>query len=174
MEFQKIKIIETIIALVVYLILRAVSNRFIDKTVDKNLMHKTRGKIIRKAVNLLLILTVLMFILILWGVDQTELAFFIGSVLTVIGIALFAQWSILSNITSGIILFFNHSVKLDDTITIMDKDYEIEGRVSDIGLFFVILKTGKGEQLSLPNNVFIQKMIKHSTKSSPQKLKSGK
>ena len=51
-------------------------------------------------------------------------------------------------------------MKLDDTITIIDKDYEVEGRVSDIGLFFITLKTKEGEQVSLPNNVFIQKMIK--------------
>jgi len=57
-------------------------------------------------------------------------------------------------------LLFNHSVKLDDTITVMDKDYQIEGRVSDIGLFFVTLKT-EDDKVILPNNVFIQKMIKH-------------
>lgn len=163
MDITNIKIIETGIAILVYAILRVVVDKFIDKTVATSFIQKTRGKIIRKALNLILLLIVSTYILIIWGVDQTELAFFIGSVLTVIGIALFAQWSILSNITSGIILFFNHSFRLDDTITIMDKDYEIEGRVSDIGLFFVILKTKEKEKISIPNNVFIQKMIKHKT-----------
>jgi small-conductance mechanosensitive channel len=93
-------------------------------------------------------------------VKQSELAVFIGSVLAVIGIALFAQWSILSNITSGIIIFFIHPVKLDDTIAVIDKDYNIEGRVSDIGVFLVLLKTTDGEQITIPNNVFIQKMVK--------------
>ena len=160
MELPDIKIIQTAIAIIAYAILRLVINKFIDKTVANSLMQKTRGKIIRKALNLISILVVLAFILIVWGVDQTELAFFIGSVLTVIGIALFAQWSILSNITSGIIIFFNHSVKLDDTISIIDKDFEIEGRISDIGLFFVTLKTKEDEKISIPNNIFIQKMIK--------------
>ena len=160
MDITNIKIIETVTALAVYVILRVVSNKIIDRTVATSLMQKTRGKIIKKALNLILLLLVSIFILIVWGVDQNELAFFVGSVLTVIGIALFAQWSILSNITSGIILFFNHSVKLDDTIFIMDKDYEVEGRVSDIGLFFVILKTKDQEKVTIPNNVFIQKMIK--------------
>ena len=164
MDIPNIRIIETVIAIVVYIILRAVTNKIIDKTVATSFMHKTRGKIIKKALNLILILLVSTFVLIIWGVDSSELAFFIGSVLTVIGIALFAQWSILSNITSGIILFFNHSVKLDDTINIMDKDYEIEGRVSDIGLFFVILKTKDDEKISIPNNVFVQKMIKKMNK----------
>ncbi|WP_408730905.1 hypothetical protein [Aequorivita sp. CIP111184] len=34
---------------------------------------------------------------------------------------------------------------MDDTITIIDKDYETEGRMSDIGIFFIILKTKEGE-----------------------------
>jgi small-conductance mechanosensitive channel len=40
------------------------------------------------------------------------------------------------------------------------KEYEIEGRVSNIGLFFVTLKTNENKEISLPNNIFIQKMIK--------------
>lgn len=159
-----LKVIQTAIILVLYILLRFVINKSIDRTVVNSLMPKTRSKIIKKSTNLLLLLTSAIFILIVWGVDQSELVVFMGSVLTVIGIAMFAQWSILSNITSGIILFFNHNVKLDDTIIIMDRDYEIEGRVSDIALFFVILKTKEGEEVSIPSNVFIQKMIKKKVK----------
>lgn len=166
MAIINLKIVETLIAVVLYVLLRVVANKSIDKTVANSLMQKTRAKIVKKSVNLILILTFFIFILVVWGVDQSELAFFMGSVLTVIGIALFAQWSILSNITSGLILFFNHSVKLDDTITVMDKDYNIEGRISDIGLFFVILKTKEGEVVSIPSNVFLQKMIKKKPNGS--------
>ena len=50
---------------------------------------------------------------------------FLGSVLTVVGVAFFAQWSLLSNITSSIIIFFNHPVKLNDSIVILEgKDYD--------------------------------------------------
>lgn len=161
MDITTFKIIESVGAVVLYFILRLVTNKLVERTVTTNLMQKTRGKIIKKAVNLILVLITVTFILIVWGVNQSELAFFIGSVLTVIGIALFAQWSILSNVTAGIILFFNHSVKLDDTISVIDKDFQIEGRVSDISLFFVIIKTKEGEKVSIPNNVFIQKMIKY-------------
>lgn len=165
MDITSLKIFETAVALVLYILIRTLANKSIDKTVARKFMEKTRAKIVKKAANLTLLLIFSVFIIIIWGVDQSELAFFIGSVLTVIGIALFAQWSILSNITSGLILFFNHSVKLDDTIAIMDKEYDIEGRVSDIGLFFVILKTKDGEVISIPSNVFIQKMIKKKPKT---------
>lgn len=154
------KLIESVIVIAVYFSLRLLTSKFIDRTVQNSLMQKTRGKIIKKAFNFILLLIFLIVTSIIWGVKQSEVAVFIGSVLAVIGIALIAQWSILSNITAGIIIFFNHPVNLDDTITIIDKDYQVEGRVSDIGLFFVLIKTTEGEQITVPNNVFIQKMIK--------------
>ncbi len=160
METIKIKIIESVIVIIAYILLRILSSKLIERTMTKKIVQKQRGKIIRKALNLICFTICSIFLLLIWGVDQKELAVFISTVLTVIGIALFAQWSILSNITSSVIIFFNHSVKLEDTITIIDKDYEVEGRVSDIGLFFVILKTKESEEISIPNNVFIQKMVK--------------
>ncbi len=160
MTVIEFKILETGISILLFFLARIAMNRIIERTVNKKLLHKTRGKIIKKILQIILIAIVLIFIMIVWGVDQSELFMFMASVLTVLGIALFAQWSHLSNMTSGIIIFFSHSVKLDDTISIIDKDYEVEGRISDIGLFFVKLKTKQGEEVSLPNNVFLQKMIK--------------
>lgn len=160
MDTTQLKIIETVIVVAAFALTLFVSTKLVNKTVSKNLLKKARGKIIKKVINLINLLVCLILILIIWGVDQSELAVFIGSLLTVLGIALFAQWSILSNITSSVIIFFNHPIKLDDTISIIDKDYETEGRVSDIGIFFVILKTKEGEQITIPSNVFIQKMIK--------------
>lgn len=160
MEILEIKLLESIILLAVITFLKLIINYFISKTVVKSILNKTRGKLVRKIVNFILSVFLIVFILIIWGVDQSELLLFMTSVLTVIGVALFAQWSLLSNLTAGVILFFNHSVKLDDTITIMDKDYEIEGRITDIGYFFITLKTKDGDQITLPSNVFLQKTIK--------------
>lgn len=156
----KIQIIEIAITVLAYFMLRFLINRSINRIVGTNRATTTRSKIVKKAINLTTISIFTVIILSILGVNQRELALFIGSVLTILGIALFAQWSILSNITSGIIIFFNHTVKLDDTITIIDKDYEIEGRISDIGLFFIILKTNEEEQITIPNSVFLYKMIK--------------
>ena len=161
----KIQIIETVVVVLIYIIHGILINRSVDKIVVNNISLKTRGKIIKKVINLIAFLILIIVIFSIYGVDQSELLVFIGSVLTVLGIALFAQWSILSNITSGVIIFFNHSAKLDDTITIMDKDYEVEGRISDIGLFFVIIKTKEDEKITIPNSVFINKMIKSKINS---------
>jgi small-conductance mechanosensitive channel len=157
---MKIQFIETVATLVLYVAFKILINRYIHVFVEGNISVKNRSKMVKKSINITLLIVFLIVLLSIWGVDQSELAVFIGSVLTVLGIALFAQWSILSNITSGIIIFFNHSVKLDDTIVIIEKDYEIEGRISDIGLFFVVLKTKDNEQVDIPNSVFLNKIIK--------------
>lgn len=159
---MNVKIIETVVVLIAYILIRIISGITIDKTVKNSLMQKTRGKVVKKGTNFILLVAAIAFLLFIWGVNQSELVVFISSFLAVLGIALFAQWSILSNITSGVIMFFSHPVKLDDTICILDKDYQIEGRVSDIGLFFVIIKTKDGKQVTIPSNVFIQKMIEHN------------
>ncbi|PTM05570.1 MAG: hypothetical protein DA405_03440 [Bacteroidetes bacterium] len=70
------------------------------------------------------------------------------------GVAFFAQWSILSNITSSEIIFFSHPVRIDDVVITM------AGKVMDIVLFFVTLKTAEGQEITLPNNIFMQKMVK--------------
>lgn len=159
-KMTQIQIIETAIVVSLYLLIKVLVNRYINKIIANNISTKGRSKIVKKAINITTFSILLVIILSIFGVDQSELVVFIGSALTVTGIALFAQWSILSNITSGVVIFFNHSIKLDDTITILDKDYEIEGRISDIGLFFVILKTTDNKQISIPNSIFINKMIK--------------
>jgi small-conductance mechanosensitive channel len=160
MNLLEILILETAIAIILFFLIRIIFILAIDRTVKKKFLQKTRGKIIKKVFQIVLATITLIFILSVWGIDQSELFMFMTSVLAVVGIALFAQWSHLSNITSGIIIFFNHSVKLDDTVVILEKDYEIEGRISDIGLFFVKLKTAEDEEILLPNNLFLQKMIK--------------
>ncbi|NBP70951.1 MAG: mechanosensitive ion channel family protein, partial [Cytophagia bacterium] len=95
----------------------------------------------------------------IWGLKQNEIAVFATTILTALGIAFFAQWSLLSNLTSSIILFFNHPVKLGDTIKVMDKDCPFEGEVTELTYFFIHLKTKNGEIITIPNSMVLQKSI---------------
>jgi small-conductance mechanosensitive channel len=161
MEPYYLNIIETIIIVIIFLVSRKVLTKLIEKTRVQRLIQESRGSVIKRVLNIILTVICLATISLVWGVNQEDLAVLIGSVLTVIGIAFFAQWSLLSNVTSSVIIFFNHPLKLNDSIIIMEgKDYVIEGTVTSIGLFFVTLATPDGGELSLPNNVFIQKTIK--------------
>ncbi|AUX16934.1 mechanosensitive ion channel domain-containing protein [Flavobacterium columnare] len=91
--------------------------------------------------------------------EQNEIALFASSILTALGVAFFAQWSLLSNITSSLILFFNHPLKLGDTIRILDKDFPLEGEIIELTYFFVYLKTADGQTITIPNSLILQKSI---------------
>ena len=160
MEEYQIQIIQSAIIIVIYIIISTVSQFIVKKVGNKFTYTSIRVKIIKKLLNLIYFALFFNIILFIWGVKQSELMYFITSLLTVLGIAFFAQWSIISNITSSLIIFFNHPVKIGDTITIIDKDYEIEGQISDIGIFFVSIRVNDLEKITIPNNVFIQKMVK--------------
>jgi small-conductance mechanosensitive channel len=147
--------------LIFYFSLRKILFRAILKTIEKKQYLKSRGKTIEHVLNILFTAISSIIILIVWGVKTSELSIFLGSTLTIIGVAFFAQWSLLSNITASVILFFSHPIKLNDLISIMEaKDYELKGKVIKIGILFITLRTEDNEDIILPNNIFIQKSIK--------------
>ena len=122
-----------------------------------NIEHRTN--LVIKYVNLLINIIAFFSLIIIWGVQKKDLLITISSVATVIGVAMFAQWSILSNITSGIILFFFFPFKIGDTIRIHDKDFPIQAEIEDISAFHVDLITADGERITYPNNLLLQKGI---------------
>ncbi|CAM4105450.1 mechanosensitive ion channel domain-containing protein [Gillisia limnaea] len=155
-----IRVIETIITVASFFILRFVTGKFLGKIQNKYNYSKYRIRPILKFINVFIFITLIIIIVAIWGVEQSKLLTFVTSVLTVVGIALVAQWSILSNLSSALIIFINHPVKLGESITILDKEFDISGQVSDIGLFYVILKTDTNEKIMIPNNIFLQKATK--------------
>ena len=168
MELYYTRIIESLVVVTLYVLIQLVTHKFINRTITDKLVQRSRSQLIKRAINFLTLTVCLIILLIIWGVKHSELAVFVGSVLTVVGVAMFAQWSILSNITSSIVIFFNHSVKIGDSIGIMEtKDYEIRGEVMNIGLFFVTIQMiDTKEEITLPNNIFIQKTIKKLNENS--------
>jgi small-conductance mechanosensitive channel len=160
MDFYEFKIIESILILAFYFVTKKVSFKLVDKFLSNQSLLNSRGNLVKRVLKIVYLTITLVLISIIWGVNQSEFAVFVGSALTVIGVALFAQWSLLSNITSSIILFFNHPIRIGDTITILEaKDYTIEGTVSYTGIFFITLTTSDGSEILIPNNQFIQKSI---------------
>lgn len=155
-----IRVLETIIAIASFFILRFVSIKSLAKIQRKYDYSKYRIRPIQKSINLFIFVILVIVITAIWGVQHSNILTFITSALAVVGIALVAQWSILSNISSAIVIFISHPVKLGESITIMDKEFDIKGQVSDIGLFYVILKLDTNEKVMIPNNIFLQKATK--------------
>jgi len=169
MEIYKLQIIETIIVIAGYIITYYTTKTFVNNSLKNTHLQRGRRKIIIKAVHLLSFLTVIILLSAIWGLKQNEIAVFVGTILTALGIAFFAQWSLLSNITSSLLLFFNHPIKIGDTIKFLDKDSPCEGEVSDLTYFFVHIKTDSGETITIPNSLLLQKAVSITDKNEPQK-----
>ncbi len=156
---EKIQIIETLVLVIIYIVAFFLTKNFINNTLKKTQVQRPRRKMIIQVIHLFTTIGVLTVLAGVWGLKQNEIAVFASTILTALGIAFFAQWSLLSNITSSIILFFNHPLKLGDTIKVLDKDYPFEGEVMELTYFFIHLKTDKGELITVPNSIILQKSI---------------
>ncbi len=160
MELYTFKIIKTVVVVIVFLTIRFFTKRLIRKVGTRINYQRGRIKITNKIVNALLGLLVLISLMVIWGIKQSDLVLFLSTTMTILGVAFFAQWSLISNITSTLIIFFNHPIKIGDSLTIMEKDYEVEGILNDIGVFFITIKTKENQKITMPSNIFLQKMIK--------------
>lgn len=154
------QIVKTIFLVLVFLITKFFTQRLIKKIGLRFNYQSRRIKITNKIINALLVIMLLVFLMVIWGVKQTDFVVFLSTTMTILGVAFFAQWSLISNITSTLIIFFSHPIRIGDSLTIMDKDYEIEGVLNDIGVFFVTIKTRDNKKITMPSNIFLQKMIK--------------
>ncbi len=161
--------IATLVVLLFYIILRIIIAKVVKRFAQLNEVLEHRTNLIIKYINLLLGILALISITIIWGVKKDQILLFISSVFAVVGVASFAQWSILSNITAGIIIFFSYPFKIGDKIKIHDKEYPIEGEIEDIKAFYVVLKTSEGELITYPNNLLMQKGISVVNKSFEEK-----
>jgi len=145
--------------LVLLTIIQFVLKKAANKVGKKSEINITRTRLMFKYINILLLLIATFLLSFAWGVGLSELALIFSSTFAVIGVALFAIWSILSNITSGIIMFFSFPYKIGDTIKIHDKDIPIEAEIEDIKAFHLHLRTADGELITYPNNLILQKAV---------------
>ncbi len=161
--------IATLTIILIYIILRIIITKVVTRFAKLNEVLEHRTNLIIKYINLLLGILTVISITIIWGVKKDQILLFISSIFAVVGVASFAQWSILSNITAGIIIFFSYPFKIGDKIKIHDKEYPVEGEIEDIKAFYVILKTNDGEMITYPNNLLMQKGISVIYKSLEEK-----
>ncbi len=168
MEKFNIQIIETLVILGAYIILYFIFKTVINNFLKKTRLDRNRRKMAIKAVQLFTTITSIILLTGVWGFKQNEIALFASSLLTALGIAFFAQWSLLSNITSSILMFFNHPLKLGDYIKVLNKDYQYEGEVTEMNYFFVHIKTSENGLITIPNSHFFdksfsvfEKVVKH-------------
>ena len=170
MEAHKVQIIETLIILGIYILLYFSFKSLINNFLKKTSLERGRRKMAIRALQLFTTLTAIILLTGVWGFKQSEIALFASSILTALGIAFFAQWSLLSNITSSILIFFNHPIKLGDYVKVQHKDYNFEGEVTEMNYFFVHVKTKQNEVITIPNSHFFDKSFSVSQTQENQNI----
>ena len=101
----------------------------------------------------------LALLLLAWGIDFSGLLVLSTSIITVTGVALFASWSLISNITAYFILLTNVAYRRGNYVRILDGDNFIEGVIADVGPFRARLLTAERETLMYPNNLILTRPV---------------
>lgn len=149
----------TIAIILVITILQFILKKAAHRVGKRSEINITRTKLMFKYINILMFIIAFFLFSFAWGMGLAELAIVFSSTFAVIGVALFAIWSILSNITSGIIMFFSFPYRIGDKIKIHDKDMPIEAVIEDIRAFHLHLREDNGELTTYPNNLILQKAV---------------
>lgn len=157
-DFTK-EVIATGIVFVLIVFLRILVAKLVRRYAKSSAIIEHRANLVIKYIHLMINILAAIALIVIWGVQRKDIFLTLSSITTVVGVAMFAQWSILSNITAGIILFFFFPFRIGDVIQIHDKDFPIQAEIEDIKAFHVYLKTREGERITYPNNLLLQKGI---------------
>ena len=157
-EYQS-NLIWSLVVLVFYL---SVSRKLLPKletNIEKTKLKSTSAIKGVFAARVLVATLSLSLLLLAWGIDFSGLLVLSTSILTVTGVALFASWSLLSNITAYFILLTNVAYRRGNFVRILDGDNYIEGYIADVGPFSTRLLTTERETLMYPNNLILTRPV---------------
>jgi len=167
-------IISTIVTLVIFFVIRLLTKAIVRKIGRNNGVNEARIRLIGRYVTITLLLVFILIEAYIFGVKFKDLIFIFSSVFAIMGIALFAIWSILSNVTAGIIMFFSFPYKVGDKIKIHDKDYPIEAIIEDIRAFQLLLRLDNSNLITYPNNLMLQKAVTLIKKDAIEEVEKTK
>ena len=141
--------------LVVYFVLDRLAAPRLTEGAEQS---RLKSDSVRKTVRTARVITAtfgLLILTIVWGLDISSLIIFATTTITLLGVALFASWSILSNVTAYFILVVHPSFRRGNFIRVFEADNYVEGYISDVMLFSTRLVTEDREVIVYPNNLIL-------------------
>ena len=109
--------------------------------------------------HILLMLLLMVVLSIIWGVDIRGLLVLASSIIAVAGVALFASWSLISNVTAFFILLGQKDFAEGSKVRIIDGNNALEGDIAEIHLFNTVLRTKEQERVIYPNNLIVSRPV---------------
>ena len=153
------KLAAIVLCVIAYAVISKVLSTVIRRFGREHDSAEYRVRYVEKTAQIALFTVAVIVICVVLGIGYGQVHLFMSSVFAVLGIALFAQWSILSNITASLIIFFSFPYRIGDRIKIMEGAEPIIGTIDQISLFHVIIKEDSGDLITYPNNVILQKPV---------------
>jgi small-conductance mechanosensitive channel len=157
--YQKfsVNIYITVIIMAGYFVISRLTRPKIEESVESSRFKHELSKKARHSANLILIILTIPLIMFVWGFDFRNLLLVSTGIFTLAGVALFANWSILSNITAFFIIILHSSFRRGNFIRIIEQDNFIAGYIADVNLFNTRLITEDREVIIYPNNLIISR-----------------
>jgi len=159
MNFYKSEILLSVITLTILIVMRIAITYFVRRFGKRKNKVAKRSRLIMKYVDFILLLNAFIIGILIWGINIKDIGFITSSIFAIVGIGFFAQWSVLSHLTSGVIIFFTFPYKIGDRIKIHDADFPIIATIEDIKAFHINLRTNDGGLHTYPNSLVLQKGI---------------
>lgn len=154
------KYLQVLVVFVVLLFVIQITKRVTKKYIVTKSIEPHRRKIILNLCYLVYYIFSGLILLLIVGINLGQMAIFASSILAVLGVGFFAQWSILSNLTACVILFFYHPIRIGDKIKILDKEFDLTGTVENITGFYVLIYINvENRRITIPNTVVLYKGI---------------
>lgn len=144
----------------VFIFTAAVSakGRLVRRYAEAQGMDRRQTALVNKLLTAGLFLGLVVAETITWGVHLEGVYVLVTSLFALVAIGFFAVWSVLSNITSSLLIFFVFPYTIGDRIEVIGDG--IKGVISDLTLFHMIIDSADGGLVTIPNNVVIQKSIR--------------
>lgn len=152
------KLIVTLIALLLFPLLLKLTNKLLEKAIKGkvDLHRKYRAELLLK---IILAFVMLCLILVFWGIELRGLLVLGSSLFAMLGVALFAAWSLLSNLTAFLLMFIQNDCRVGFWVRVIDGANNIEGRIVEMGLMNVVLEHIDGHRVIYPNNLFVTRPV---------------
>ncbi len=154
-----LNIVLSVVVILIYFVFRGIVNPKIEEYIERDHLKNSTLRSALFSISLFSWVITFAFLMFIWGFNFKVLLALSTGLLAVTGVALFASWSILSNVTAFFILLVHKSYKRGNFIRVIDLDNYIEGYISEISLFNTKLITVDREIIVFPNNLLIAKPI---------------
>lgn len=148
----------TALVVIFYPMLRRIPSKIFLRSMRSGISphRKQRARLLLNTITSIILICLLLMV---WGIELRGLLVVGSSMFALLGVALFAAWSLLSNLTSFLILFTQNDCRIGRWVRVIDGANFIEGEIIEMSFMSVQLRNIDGDVVLYPNNLFLTRPV---------------